>query len=152
MYDRFLGRGYNNELVRDCLDWVCNILRSELMNHIAKSNGFNTLVSNFGHISNSLKNILQHHYYVTQMWGKSSKICYVLCYKRASHLRDCLEYSYSPTPVCHLPLRVLEGTFKCFNCVVCNNMLNEKCFIYPLTNKLFKVGGIVICLSTFYVI
>lgn len=71
-----------------------------------------------------------------------------LCYRRAPNLRD---HVPNPCTICHLSLRMPEGNFKRFSCVVCNDVLTERDFVHPHMNKLLKVRGRITCLSIFLV-
>ncbi|XDV16664.1 hypothetical protein PO909_016270 [Leuciscus waleckii] len=155
---RFLDRGYTDNLVRDCLERARSIQRADLMTKRIDQNSSNnavTFVSTYGQISNSVKNIVHRHCHILSSdpdIGHTFQDPPRSCYKRAPSLRDRLVRSHLPAPTqSPFPFKIPHGNFKCLNCVACNFMLTENAFTHPKTGRTYKVKGRITCLSTFIV-
>lgn len=156
---RFIDRGYTHNLVRDCVERARSVQRTDLMtkrtDQVKSNNTPVTCVSTYGHISNSLKNIVQRHWHILSSdphIGQTFQNLPRTCYKRAPSLRDRLVRSHLPAhPQAPFPFKIPHGNFKCLNCAACNFMLTDNTFTHPKTGRVYKVKGRITCLSTFIV-
>ncbi|OCT85330.1 hypothetical protein XELAEV_18023496mg [Xenopus laevis] len=148
MADRFRERGYTQEVVDQALVKV-NTERQRRDNTKDKK----VFVTKYTTASRFIKHIVQTHWHHLQTDAILGSVCQdipMFAYKRGKNLRDVLVKADNKSHYVtqHFLSNPQPGNFRCYNCSVCNSMLQGTSFAHPRTAQRFQIKHRITCQST----
>ncbi|OCT78183.1 hypothetical protein XELAEV_18029290mg [Xenopus laevis] len=140
MADRFHDRGYGEEILTQA------ITKSERKVFVTKY----TTASHF--VAHTVKKHW-HHLQTDAIIGARCQEAPMLAYKRGRNLKDMLVKGNNKAhySIPHFLQNPKPGNYKCFNCSICNSMIQTTSFSHPRTSQRFQIKQRITCQSTYVV-